>query len=657
MRYAAFISYSHKDERWAAKLHRSLEGYRIPKAARGRSRITRPAGDRLLPLFRDREELSSSPDLGDVLQQALADSSALIVICSPAAAQSRWVNLEIERFLALGRGDRIQCFIVDGEPFASADPARADEECLPPAIRNQPREPLAADARPSGDGFAQARLKLLAGLLELPYDDLRRRDATRRQRRLAAIAIASTIGLVLTSALAIAAVLARNEAVRQRDLARQKTLTAERTVGFVKSMFEVADPSEAKGQVITAREILDRGRRQIETGLQDEPSVKAELGTTLGEVYMGLGLIPEGRSLVERSFALPGRDASVAVRQYAALGDAQMKQGEYEPAIRSYRTALALARRPDTNREEMVPRILIGLSEAQSSLEQFAEAEAAARQALKLDEQRLGPRHPDVARDLEALALNAFFAGDQAAAAPLLDRAIAIRRKAQGMLHPKVTEDLNMLGSIAYLRRDSAAAERYYRQVLAADEQVLGAEHPDLAITLNNLARVTLEREGFAEAKTLLERAIAITIRQRSKDHDDLAFAYANLALAERGLGNAARAEALFRMALPIAVRHQHRNHAPILTDLADTLCRARRFDEATKLLDSAGPIMAKAYPDDPWRTAWIDNIRGECLVMAGQKARGALLIRSSSPTLLKRWPASSLYGRAAQRRLSAIGA
>ncbi len=85
---------------------------------------------RLGTFFRDRDELPSSGDLGATIREALAESAALIVICSPAAAQSRWVNAEVEAFRASGRGDRVLCFVVDGEP-GSADPA---QQCFPPAL-------------------------------------------------------------------------------------------------------------------------------------------------------------------------------------------------------------------------------------------------------------------------------------------------------------------------------------------------------------------------------------------------------------------------------------------------------------------------------------------------------------------------------------------
>ena len=53
---------------------------------------------RLYPIFRDRDELASGSDLSESIQTAMANSESLIVICSPAAAKSRWVSEEVRRF-------------------------------------------------------------------------------------------------------------------------------------------------------------------------------------------------------------------------------------------------------------------------------------------------------------------------------------------------------------------------------------------------------------------------------------------------------------------------------------------------------------------------------------------------------------------------------
>jgi hypothetical protein len=109
------------------------------------------------------------------------------------------------------------------------------------------------------------------------------------------------------ASLALFAFIARNEAERERRLAEQKTLTAERTADFMISLFRVSDPSEARGNAVTAREILDRGARQIDQSLREEPQVRAELSTTLGEVYTGLGLYNSALELLTKAGEVPGK--------------------------------------------------------------------------------------------------------------------------------------------------------------------------------------------------------------------------------------------------------------------------------------------------------------------------------------------------------------
>ena len=188
-KYRAFISYSHRDERRASWLHKSIEGYRVPKPLIGQPSRDGAIPSKLFPVFRDRDELASSPDLSTSLRRALEQSAHLIVLCSPAAAASRWVNQEILEFKRLGRADRIFALIVGGEPNAS-DPTL---ECFPPALKyvvdadgqlsDKQAEPIAADLRPQGDGKDNAKLKLIAGLLGVSFNDLRHRELIAARRR------------------------------------------------------------------------------------------------------------------------------------------------------------------------------------------------------------------------------------------------------------------------------------------------------------------------------------------------------------------------------------------------------------------------------------------------------------------------------------------
>jgi WD40 repeat protein len=206
-KYWAFLSYSHKDKHWGDWLHKALETYRVPSRLVGKDSRDGKVPPRVFPIFRDREELPVSADLSANINEALRESRYLIVICSPASAQSRWVGEEIKTYKKLGREDRILALIVEGEPNASDGKLgfSPEAECFPQALRYQwpvdeesfaaRSEPIAADVREDKDGKLNAKLKLLAGLLGVNYDDLKRREQERRIRRLR-IVVAVTLALV-----------------------------------------------------------------------------------------------------------------------------------------------------------------------------------------------------------------------------------------------------------------------------------------------------------------------------------------------------------------------------------------------------------------------------------------------------------------------------
>ena len=136
-RYRAFLCYSHRDSAWADWLHHALESFPIPRRLVGIETGAGVIPRKLAPVFRDRDELPSATNLGAKVSDALAQSANLVVICSPHAAQSHWVDEEVRTFQRLGRGDRIFCLIVDGEPGASRWVGREHDECIPSALTHR----------------------------------------------------------------------------------------------------------------------------------------------------------------------------------------------------------------------------------------------------------------------------------------------------------------------------------------------------------------------------------------------------------------------------------------------------------------------------------------------------------------------------------------
>jgi len=225
-RYGAFLSYSHSDAALVAKLQRGLETYRLPPRLAGRETAVGPVPRSVGPIFRDRDELPAGADLATHVREGLAASRWLIVVCSPAAAASPWVEREIVEFKRLHGEERVLAVIASGEPYASLKPGREAEECFPLALRHAladdgtpsgaALEPIAVDLRKQGDGPRMALLKLIAGMTGVGVDELAQRDAQRRARRLAWLAVGASVGMIAMGVLAFTATQARNEARQQR---------------------------------------------------------------------------------------------------------------------------------------------------------------------------------------------------------------------------------------------------------------------------------------------------------------------------------------------------------------------------------------------------------------------------------------------------------
>jgi tetratricopeptide (TPR) repeat protein len=663
-RYRAFLSYSHRDERWAQWLHRALERYRVPRRLVGQITEAGEVPARLAPVFRDREELSSAASLSREVDAALDQSAALIVVCSPAAARSRWVNQEILAFQRLGRGERILCLIVAGDPAGTGD-----ERCFPEALLSargdaadgDRKEPIAADVRPDGDGRGPALLKLVAGLLGLRLDDLVRREEQRRQRRLLAITAAAIAGMGVTSTLAALALLARNEAEAQRTRAEVEAATAQQTSEFLTQLFDVADPSEARGNTITAREILDRGSVRIDKELASQPAVKANLMQTMGRVYTGLGLYEPSTELLQQALdlrtTLAQAPSQAMVTTANALGLALYLKGEYAQAERVYREALATARKLYPDGAPEVTAAMAGLASISSQRGDFAAAEAQYTEALTIDRELHGDRHADVARSLcgvgEALLDEGRYEDSEAA----LRECLEIRKQTLGDDHPLIAETLNTLGALLYFADRSNDAEPLFRDAVARYRKLLGNEHPQLSSHLNNLGRVLLEQGQLEEANELLSEALAIDRKTKDPGHDDFVYSLNNLALARLGLGELDGATELLEEARGIAEPNEHRMRGEIWANLAEAYSRTGRLAAAAAAIAAARPLLAAEHPDEPWYASNLDSIEGAVSLASGERRKAEPLLRESYAVIRARWGPRGVYTRLADRRMSSLSA
>lgn len=386
MRYRAFLSYSHSDTKWAAWLHRALESYRVP------TRVSSPDGKelpkRLSPIFRDREELPSTADLSHAVSEALRDSESLIVVCSPQAAASRWVNEEIRTFRRLGREDRIFCFVIDGEPGSDDS-----NDCFPAALTepddngHTAPEPVAADARSQGDGRKNAMLKLVAGMLGVRFDALRQRDLRRRQRQMAFITAGSMTIAVVTILLAVSAVVARNEA----DLRRTQ---AENLIDFM--LGDLQEQLREIGRLDVFESVGDKALEYFASQRDGDDSAytlaqRARNLRQIGEIRMEQGNLDASLEAFEESILVTGRlaendadDAQLQIDLANSLfyvGYVHLQRGALDDAQSYFEKVIPIVENVSA-REPANPKWLVERAYAQTNLGRVLERKGEFEDAL-----------------------------------------------------------------------------------------------------------------------------------------------------------------------------------------------------------------------------------------------------------------------------------
>ncbi len=625
-RYAAFISYSHADEAHAGWLHRALEGFRPPKGvAVGAAPL--PRRDKLAPIFRDREELASGADLPTLITDALKASGALIVICSPRAAASHWVNQEIRAFREMHGDDRIYALIVDGDPAG-------ENSCFPEALTEkigadgavlpEKREPLAADIRPDKDGKTLAKLKLAAGLMNVGLDDLARREDARARKRLVAVAGGSLAAAAFAIALAAFALVQRQEAIEQRARAETEAMTATRTAEFMIDLFEIADPGEAGGREVTAIEILEKGVASIETGLDGEPAVQAGLMQTMGRVHTGLGLYPEAERLLRNArerAAAAGVDPAELRKTDNALARALYEKGDYEVAAPEYDALVAdLETRADAP-STLLASALTGQGNVMRDNDALDEAEAAYLRGKKILEDAGETNSEEYIRNLMELGLNLVYLDRYEEANELLFKALEIGKRLKGEKHFLIGHIENLLGTSFYFSGDLSAAKQHFITDLEISRIHLKPDHPELASGANNLGRVAYETGELSLAMQLMEEAVSIQRRTGRSEHPNFAFflyTYGAL-LIENGEYERARTE--LRRATDMIAVGTERMLAPLQLEEGKALCADGEIEGGTALIRLGRERLSEHYSEQDWRYGVADEFESYCAHSGGDRA------------------------------------
>ncbi len=333
-------------------------------------------------------------------------------------------------------------------------------------------------------------------------DEIIERPTRRRKKILVGSAIfILTLFAIVATFFWIKAVKAEKIARQAEESARNEAETSKQVSDFLVSIFKVSNPSEAKGKNITARELLDTGKRKIENELKNQPLVQARLMETMGTTYSGLGLYDEALPLLENSLKIREKllkpDDILIARSLHSLGMLYFFQGKYSEVEPLYKRSLEIREKTLGPNDPEVAKSLNALAFLYNKKGKYAEAESLYNRCLKIREDSFGPDSPDVAETLNNLALLYFDQGKYSEAESLYKRSLQISEKSLGPDHPYVAKLINRLAAIYVEQEKYSDAEPLMKKALEIREKTLGPEHPDVAASLNNLALSTTVKESF----------------------------------------------------------------------------------------------------------------------------------------------------------------
>jgi serine/threonine protein kinase len=397
------------------------------------------------------------------------------------------------------------------------------------------------------------------------------------------------IGFIVTQAIELHRIrLERDRANRERD-------RATRITDFMTSMFKVSDPNEARGNSVTAREILDKASTEIEKGLAKDPELQAQMMSVMGSVYSNLGLYPRAELLQQRAVGIQqhalGMESPETLRSMGALAWTIYREGRFAEAETLQRQTIAVQKRVTGLDSQDTLTSMYRLANILDDQGSYAEAEKLERETLDVRSRVLGPENPDTLKSRDNLANILEDEGNYAEAEKLQRETLDIRRRVLGPEDLGTLDSMTNLGSVLHEEGHTAEAEELYRAALDAYRRVLGPEHRSTLVSMSNLANVLQDEGRYVEAEKLDREALDARRRVLRPEHPDILSSMHKLALDLGYEGRYIEAEKLLREMVEIRRRvlgPDHPDTAKSTYDLGCIEAHLGRRDEAFSLLREA---------------------------------------------------------------------
>jgi len=398
------------------------------------------------------------------------------------------------------------------------------------------------------------------------------------RRHRAAAAVAASLVLLLAGFAAV-------QAMQLRRITRERD-RADRVTDFMTGMFKVSDPSEARGNSITAREILDKASKDVDSGLAKDPELQAQMMDVMGRVYGNLGLYDRAQPLLTHA---------VEIRRHVLGSD--------HPQTLSSMDDLAL----NLNR-----------------LGHHAEAEKLLRETLDLRRRSLGHEQPDTLKTMSNLAITVTVQSRYAEAERLHAETLALQRRVLSPDNPETLRSMTNLANTLSREGRYPESEKLQRETFDGQRRVLGPDHPETLVSMFRLANILSHEGRYVEAEELQRETLGIQRRVLGPEHPATLVTMTDLGFSLTRLGHYVEAEKLQTEALDIQRRVLGPEHPSTLRSinmLCSTLNWEGRHTEAEKLLRGLVDIQRRVLGPEHQETLGTAGILASTLLQEGRTA------------------------------------
>ncbi|MHC4946341.1 MAG: tetratricopeptide repeat protein, partial [Planctomycetota bacterium] len=347
---------------------------------------------------------------------------------------------------------------------------------------------------------------------------------------------------------------AKEEALERADAAAERALreaeTAKQVCDFMVELFNVVEPSEARGRTITAFEILQQSAELTKMRLAERPEVQARLLETLGLVYKALGLYSEAEPLLENALAThikeQGEDHPRTLKSMVDLATLYRIQGQFESAEPLFARALDGCRRVHGEEHPDPLAVMNGIAMLFERQFRYEDAEPLYLKTLEIRRRVLGEDHGDTLETMNNLAYLYMHQGRFEDAEPLYLKALEGRRSLLGTDHPETIDTLNTLAVLYSKQGRYSKAEPLYFEAIDLWSKILGEEHPDTITSLFRLAIFYKNQNRYDEAAPLFQKVWEQRYRILGDEHPKTLIALTCLAIVHHEQGRLEEAESLY---------------------------------------------------------------------------------------------------------------